>query len=281
MIRRTVAILIAIMTVTAASAQRKSFHVLALYSKNVETDHVLFAEQAIQFFSTMAAKEGFECTPSENWDDLNPATLEHYQVVLWLNDSPHTEQQRDAFQKYMNHGGAWLGFHAAGYNDSDTHWPWFVDFLGGAVFYGNSWPPLPAKLLVDDRTHPVVKGLPSTYLAPANEWYIWRPDPRDNPDVKVVLTLDPSNYPLGLKDVLVEGDLPVVWTNQRYRMIYMNMGHGDQIFGDPTQNRLIANALRWLGSSPVPRQQTDSLPSALCRPDTSDAKCGSMKARSH
>lgn len=28
--------------------------------------------------------------------------------------------------------GAWMGFHAAGYNDKDTGWPWFVDFLGGA-----------------------------------------------------------------------------------------------------------------------------------------------------
>ncbi|MBB5057962.1 type 1 glutamine amidotransferase [Granulicella aggregans] len=251
MIRKARAIVIAIMIsnvcVTVSPAQQKSFHVLALYSKNVETDHVLFAEQAIHFLNALAVKEGFECTPTENWDDLNPETLAHYQVVIWLNDSPNTEQQREAFQKYMSHGGAWLGFHASGYNDSDTHWPWFVDFLGGAVFYGNSWPPLPAKLRIDDRTHPVAKGIPSTYQAPANEWYIWRPDPRDNPDVKVLLTLDPSNYPLGLKDVLVEGDLPVVWTNRRYKMIYMNMGHGDQIFSNPVQNQLIANAVRWLG----------------------------------
>lgn len=249
---RTLAIFIAIMVASlspkASAAESKSFHVLALYSRQVEADHVLFAEQALRFFGELAIKEGFECTPSTNWDDLNPATLSRYQVVLWLNDSPQTEPQRAAFQKYMTGGGAWLGFHAAAYNDADTHWPWFVDFLGGAVFYGNSWPPLPATLRVDDRTHPVAQDLPATYKSPANEWYIWRPDPRDNPDVKVLLTLDPSNYPLGLKDVLVSGDLPVVWTNQRYRMIYMNMGHGDQIFSDPEQNRLFANALRWLGT---------------------------------
>jgi len=35
-----------------------------------------------------------------------------------------------------------VGFHVAGYNDKDSNWPWFVDFLGGGVFHSNSWPPL-------------------------------------------------------------------------------------------------------------------------------------------
>lgn len=235
----------------ASNGQQEPVHVLALYSKQVETDHVLFAEQAIRFFAAMAKKDGFEFASSDNWDDLNPATLARYRVVIWLNDSPQTSAQRSAFEEYMDHGGAWLGFHAAGYNDQDTNWPWFVGFLGGAVFYGNSWPPLPARLHVDDPTDPIVKGLPNAYQAPANEWYIWRPDPRDNPDIKVLLTLDASNYPLGLKDVLIAGDLPVVWTNKRYKMIYMNMGHGDRILTNPTQNRLFENSLRWLARLPV------------------------------
>ena len=53
----------------------------------------------------------------------------------------------------MEGGGAWLGFHVSGYNDRTTHWPWFVRFFGDAVFYNNSWPPLPAKLIVDDNKH--------------------------------------------------------------------------------------------------------------------------------
>src|SRR2546429_1708028 len=43
------------------------------------------------------------------------------------------------------------------------------------------------------------------------------------------ISLDPSNYPIGLKDTITSGDLPVVWTNARYHMLYMNMGHGDKI----------------------------------------------------
>jgi len=167
-------------------------------------------------------------------------------VVLWLNEFPKTEAERSSFERYMQNGGSWLGFHVAGYNDKDTHWPWFVEFMGGAVFYTNNWPPLPAALIVDTRKHPVTRHLPAKYQAPANEWYMWKPSPRLNPNVEVLVTLDPVNYPLGKKDLLTEGDIPVVWTNKRYRMVYMNMGHGDKIFQSDVQNRMFEDALFWL-----------------------------------
>jgi len=232
-----------------SSAQEAPFRVLAFCSDNVEYDHVTFAKQAIQFYQELARKDHFQFDTTTHWDDMQPERLQTYKVVIWLNDSPHSDAQRRAFEQYMTHGGAWLGFHASGYNDESTQWPWFVDFLGGAVFYSNNWPPLPAKLNIDDRTHPVTKQLPASFLSPANEWYIWKPSPRLNKKkVKVLLTLDPSNYPLGLKDTLTAGDLPVVWTNTKYKMIYMNMGHGDKIFSSATQNQLFENALLWLGS---------------------------------
>ena len=229
-------------------AQSPTLHVLAFYSTDVERDHVDFALQAVKFFADAAARDHFQFESTTNWDDLNPQRLKDVQIVLWFNDSAHTAAQRAAFEQYMEHGGGWFGFHFAAYNDGGTHWPWFVKFLGGAVFYGNNWPPLPATLDVDDRTSPVTRHLPASYLAPANEWYSWLPNPRANKDIKVLLTLDPSNFPLGFKDTLTGGDIPVVWTNTKYRMIYMNMGHGDKIFTDTHQNQLFEDALLWLAS---------------------------------
>jgi len=230
------------------NAQSPPLRVLAFYSTNVERDHVDFALQALKFFADAASRDNFQFESTTNWDDLNADRLKQFRLVLWLNDSAHTSEQRAAFEQYMEHGGGWLGFHFAAYNDSDTHWPWFVTFLGGAVFYGNNWPPLPAMLIVDDRASPIARHLPPKYLAPANEWYSWWPNPRANKDVKVLLTLDPSNFPLGFKDTLTGGDIPVVWTNTKYRMIYMNMGHGDRIFADAQQNQMFEDALLWLGN---------------------------------
>jgi type 1 glutamine amidotransferase len=229
-------------------SQAGAVHVLAFYSTDVEADHVDFARQAVTFFANRAARDHYLFASTANWDEMNPERLKDVQIILWLNDSARTPQQRAAFEQYIEHGGGWFGFHFAAYNDSGTHWPWFVQFLGGAVFYGNSWPPLPATLIIDDRTSPITRHLPAHFQSPANEWYSWLPSPRANKDVKVLLTLDPSNYPLGFKDTLTGGDIPVAWTNTKYRMVYVNMGHGDRIFSDPHQNRMFEDALLWLAA---------------------------------
>lgn len=251
MIKRTCfvfAILGLIVLRAFAAAQAAPLRILAFYSTNVERDHVDFALQAVRFFSDAAKKDHFQFESTTKWDDLNPERLKQFQIILWLNDSAQTAPQRSAFEHYIEHGGGWFGFHFAAYNDSGTQWPWFVDFLGGAVFYGNNWPPLPATVDVDDKAAPITRHLPAKFLSPANEWYSWEPNPRANKSVKVLLTLDPSNFPLGFKDTLTGGDIPVAWTNTKYRMIYVNMGHGDKIFSDAHQNQMFEDALLWLGS---------------------------------
>jgi type 1 glutamine amidotransferase len=234
--------------VWAAAAQPPpGFRALAFYSNTVEGDHVAFAYDAIRFYSDLAARQHFVFDTTSDWAGMS-RHLSDYGVVVWLNDFPHTEEERAAFSHYMDSGGAWLGCHVSAYNDRDTHWPWFVNFLGGAVFLDNSWPPLPAKLVVEDRGHPAALRLPGSFIAPINEWYGWKPDPRLDKDVRVLLSLDTMNYPLGKKDILRSGDVPVVWTNTRYRMLYLNMGHGDQILSSPVQNNLFEDGLLWLGN---------------------------------
>ncbi len=229
------------------AANEPDFKVLAFYSTDVEPDHVKTAKDALAFYQELAAKSNFTLDTTTDWSKLNENDLKPYRLILWLNNFPQTPEQRAAFEKYMEHGGGWIGYHVAGYNDKDTHWPWFVDFLGGAVFYTNNWPVKPANLKVDDRNHPVTAGLPANFDSPANEWYLWKPSPRLDPRVHVFVTLDPSNYPIGVKDVITEGDLPVVWANTKYRMLYINMGHGPAVYADATQNKLLANAILWLG----------------------------------
>jgi len=241
-------VVLAISFSTKSMAQFPRFKMIAFFSRKVEPDHVKFATEAIRFFQDLTSGNGFVLDTTSNMDDLTYERVKNYSVVMMLNDFPHSEAQRAAFQKYMESGGGWIGFHVAAYNDKDTHWPWLVDFLGGGVFYRNNWPPMPARLEIDDSNHPVTKGLPKSFISPINEWYQWKPSPRERKNVKVLVSLSPENYPLGLKDIVPDGDLPVVWTNTDYRMIYLNMGHGGGIFGDATQNKLIISALRWVVS---------------------------------
>ena len=229
-------------------AKAPRFKALIYYTQHAEEAHVQFAEQATTFFKKLNYGDGFVLDITTDFSKYPYEKLKAYNVIIMLNTSPNTKAERDAFEQYMENGGGWVGFHAAAYNDKNTHWPWFVKFLGGGVFYCNNWPPQPVLVEVDNEAHPVTKNLPASFVAPASEWYQWTPSPRQNKDVEVLLSLSPKNYPLGIKDVVNFGDFPIVWSNKNYRMIYLNMGHGDEEFIDGTQNLLLVNAFRWVVS---------------------------------
>ena len=229
-------------------AKAPRFKALIYYTQHAEEAHVQFAEQATTFFKKLNYGDGFVLDITTDFSKYPYEKLKEYNVIIMLNTSPNTKAERDAFEQYMENGGGWVGFHAAAYNDKNTHWPWFVKFLGGGVYYVNNWPPQPVLVEVDNEEHPVTKNLPASFVAPASEWYQWTPSPRQNKDVEVLLSLSPKNYPLGIKDVVNFGDFPIVWSNKNYRMIYLNMGHGDEEFIDGTQNLLLVNAFRWVVS---------------------------------
>ena len=227
-------------------ARAPRFKALLHYEPHAEPAHVQFDEQAIRFFQKLTYGEGWTLDVTKSLAGYPYERLKAYSILISLNAMPGGEAQRDAFRRYMEHGGGWMGFHASGYNDGHTQWPWFNDFLGCGTFYCNNWPPQPALVECDTTEHPVTRTLPAQFVAPASEFYQWNPSPRLNPDVTVLLSISQKMYPFGIKDVVKWGDFPVVWTNNKYRMIYLNMGHGDEGFIDATQNLLFVNAFRWI-----------------------------------
>jgi len=108
---------------------------------------------------------------------------------------------------------------------------------------------------------------PHTFRSNPSEWYRWEKDLRRNPDIDILLAVDSSSFPLGTgpkpHEIWHEGYYPVAWTNRKYRMIYFNFGHNDidyehkydttnrtlsHTMGNPVQDRLIVDALLWLGN---------------------------------
>jgi uncharacterized protein len=253
-----------------AQHQKPSFKVIAFYTARNDQAHISFVHEANKFFPAIAAQYHFLYDSTNNWDNLNTAFLSNYQVVLFLDTRPEKPEQRKAFREYMEHGGAWIGFHFAGFaltpSDFPQNWDWYHnDFIGAGSYKGNTWRPTSAILRVEDNTHPATKHLPSTFKSSPNEWYSWEKDLRQNSFIKILLSIDSSSFPLGTGPKLYEiwhsGYYPVVWTNTKYSMLYVNMGHNDIDyehktnnelsfqFTNETQNRLIVDALLWLGNS--------------------------------
>lgn len=230
------------------AGSRIRFKALIHYTEYAEEAHVQFAHQTIGFFRKLTVGNGFELDQTTSLEGYTLEELLKYDVIISANCTPHSAKERKLFEDYMENGGGWVGFHAAAYNDRTTGWPWFLEFIGGGVFKCNNWPPQPVLVRTESRRHPVTKNLPREFVIPASEYYQWSPEPRQNKDIEVLLTLSGRNYPIGLKDIVYGGDWPLVWTNRNYRMIYLNMGHGDEEYIDATQQLLFINALRWIVS---------------------------------
>jgi hypothetical protein len=249
--------------------QTPKFNVIAFYTAKNDAAHIRFVHEANRWFPAVAKKYNFRYDFTDNWNNLNKEFLAHYQVVIFLDTRPDDEDQRDAFKEYMEHGGAWMGFHFAGFALTPSafpqNWDWYhQQFLGSGEYQSNTWRPTPAVLRVENNKHPVTKKLPSTFKSSPNEWYRWKNDLRLNPDIQILLSIDSTSFPLGTgpkqHEIWHSGYYPVVWTNKKYKMIYFNMGHNDIDYENKTnkelsftfeneiQNRLIIDGLLWLGS---------------------------------
>lgn len=256
----------------AAQDRPGPFKVIAFFSEKNDLAHISFVHEANKWFPVEGEKYNFTYDSTNDWNNLNATFLSKYDVVIFLDTRPDSLFQRVAFQKYMENGGAWMGFHFAAFALTPSaypqNWDWYHEtFLGSGQYVSNTWRPTSAILRVEDRTSPLTKNLPKTFVSSPNEWYRWQNDLRKNPDIKIILSIDSSSYPLGTGpkpyEIWYSGYYPVAWTNKNYKMIYFNMGHNDMdyehsfdntnrtlsyTFGNKYQDRLIINALLWLGT---------------------------------
>lgn len=252
-----------------AGKTSSKFKVIAFYTAKNDQAHISFVHEANKWFPKIAEQNHFEYDSTSNWDNLNAKFLAQYKLVLFLDTRPETPSQREAFQKYMENGGAFIGFHFSAFalNDSSypQNWDWYHNtFLGSGEYGSNTWRPTSAVLRVENQD-PITKGLPKTFSSQPNEWYRWSNDLTKNPDIKILVAIDESSFPLGTgpkaHEIWHSGYYPVVWTNKKYKMLYVNMGHNDidyehgtnktlsNTFENEHQNKIILNALNYFGNS--------------------------------
>jgi hypothetical protein len=267
----TLFVVLFVLQYSVVNAQNKpDFKVIAFFTGKNDKAHISFVGEAHKRFPEMAKQNNFTYDSTSNWANLNAQFLSQYQVVLFLDTRPDAPEQREAFQKYMQNGGAWIGFHFAAFALTPSaypqNWDWYHDeFLGSGQYASNTWRPTSAILKVENKSNPAVKGLPATFKTSPNEWYRWEKDLTKNPDIQILLSIDPASFPLGTgpkqHEIWHSGYYPVAWTNKKYKMLYMNMGHNDIDYDNKTdkelsftfdnemQNKFVLNAIMWLGKS--------------------------------
>ncbi|GAA1275672.1 hypothetical protein Psi02_01680 [Planotetraspora silvatica] len=280
--------------VPARAAAAPQFKVLAFYSGTYDAAHIDFTKEANQWFPQAAAQNNFSYTSTTNWNQLNAATLAQYQVVMFLDDLPQTAAQRSAFEQYMRGGGAWMGFHVSAFNTNPGSWSWYHnEFLGTGAFKSNTWGPTSVVVRNEGGAgHPTTARLPATFTSSVSEWYSWNNDLRNNPNIKILGSIDQSSFPVGTdpNQTWYSGYYPIMWTNKNYKMVYANFGHNamnystntrlSSTFASDTQNRFVIDSLLWLGggSTPPPPPDTISPTAWYSLANRANGKCVDARA---
>src|SRR5436305_380506 len=88
-------------TASAPATVPAKFNVVGFYTGTHDMAHINFVHEANEWFPKMATANGFAYTATKDWKNLNREYLAKFQVVMFLDDSPHAPDQRAAFQEYM------------------------------------------------------------------------------------------------------------------------------------------------------------------------------------
>jgi type 1 glutamine amidotransferase len=101
-----------------------------------------------------------------------------------------------------------------------------------------------ATVDVEDKSHPVMAGLGSSFVVENEEWYTYDKSPRSN--VHVLARVDETTYSPDTKTKM-GGDHPVVWTNEHYkaRNVYIFMGHHPELFENAAFTKIFHNSILW------------------------------------
>ena len=212
-------------------------------------DHEAFVVSALDWLNRFANEKNFEFTVVNHASEIDEELLSKYKVIIQLNYAPYAwgDKAMAAFVKYIEEGrGGWVGFHHAsllGEFDGYPMWNWFSDFMGGIRFKNYIATKASGTVNIEDRNHPVMRGVPPRFIIHDDEWYTFDKNPRAN--VHVLATVDESSY-IPASDIKM-GDHPVIWVNDKVkaRNVYFLMGHSPSLLNSAEFKEMFGNAIIW------------------------------------
>ena len=236
------------LTVADAGPVPKQKKVL-VYTRNGKGyvhDNIASSVAALQ---KMGRENGFLVDATDDNNFIIDSTLSQYDAVVFSNSNNEAftaTYQRDAFQKFIENGGGYVGLHVA--SGSERTWPYYWQTVGGKF---NSHPKLQKFTLhVADPNHPSTKGMPSDFEW-EDECYF-----HDfmNPSMHTLLTVDPTK--LVDPDRIAKGRtgemfghaMPLAWTIEtgKSRRFYTSLGHKKEDYANPVLYNHILGGILWV-----------------------------------
>ncbi|MEH6658841.1 ThuA domain-containing protein [Leeuwenhoekiella marinoflava] len=197
-------------------------------------------EKGVATLKEFGAEQGWKVMQSEDSLIMNNSNLKNIDLVVFLSTTGNIlgYDQEEAFKKYIQNGGAFMGIHAA--TDTEFDWPWYGEFIGGYFESHPNNPNVREVGLTKAEPHVTTSMYPKTFKR-TDEWYNYY---NLSESIIPTLFLDETTYEGG-----TNGDYhPIAWY-QDYdggRMYYTGGGHTKKAYDDPIFRAHLKSVMRWL-----------------------------------
>ncbi|HOA72673.1 MAG TPA: ThuA domain-containing protein [Phycisphaerae bacterium] len=255
------AVILAVQTAIsrAADEQPATGKKVLVYTRNHVTngkgyvhDNIKASVEAIQL---MGRENGFAVDVSDDPKVFTTENLKQYKALIFSNSNNEAfenDEQREAFKKYIQSGGGYVGIHSA--TGSERKWAYY-QAVAGAKFKRHP-KQQPFKIRVVDPKHPATRHLPAEFIWGPDECYYHE---NFNKGIKPLLVVDPATLDDPKKDEYpgqLFGDaMPLAWyqTYDGGRQFYTALGHNIPQYKDPRFTRHILGGILWaMGEEPYP-----------------------------
>ena len=175
----------------------------------------------------LGAENNFKVDTSSDAGKINSENLKQYKAVIFLSTTGDilNEEQQEAFKKYIEAGGGFMGIHAA--TDCEYNWPWYGNLVG--AYFGGHPAQQMATLNIIDSKDLSTEHLPNPWQR-KDEWYSfkWMAE-----GLHELIAIDEKSYDLG--KIAPMGHHPMAWYHEYDggRSFYTELGHTDESFADP------------------------------------------------
>jgi uncharacterized protein len=231
---------------------------ILVYTKNGKGfvhDNIAASTQAVR---ELAEAEGIAVEASNDPAVFTDESLKRFRALVFCNSNNEafdTEEQKQAFQRYIRGGGGFAGIHSA--TGSERKWEWYRDLIGGKF----SWhtPLQPFSIKVADAAHPSTANLPNPW-AWEDEFYFMESLGKD---LHVLLAGDLAS--LKKLDEKARERLkpygetyPLSWCHEFEggRSWYTALGHKPAYYSDPVFRKHLIGGILWAMGRASPGEKT-------------------------
>jgi type 1 glutamine amidotransferase len=223
---------------------------LLVYTRNYTPDGKGYVHDniaaSVEAIRKMGAEKGFAVDASDDPATFTDANLKQYAALVFANSNNEafsSDAQRDAFKRYIEAGGGFVGLHSA--SGSERGWPYFWSVLGGKFVVHPRMQSFTVR--VTNRRFAAVKGLPAAFQWTDECYFL----DHLSPDIHPVLVTDRTKLD-GLGAIKVDAasfpnPLPLAWYHRfdGGREFYLALGHNKEDYAKPMLYGIIERGILW------------------------------------